>query len=207
MKNDYALEQDPSQPAEIDWNARFSATQRTYVYRVLCYPEHHDEDEECKDHGIPFEWDRSWRIRGSSGNVGLDIDAMQEAATHMEGTQDFSTFRGARCQRQSPIVTMKSIRIHSVLPFGVDGNETKTQNHANNPSCGPQLVTLSIVGNSFLYRQVRNMVGCLVDVGKGKLSAQEVPSLIGAKQRSKAPSMAPAHGLFLTDVQHGDFYV
>ena len=75
----------------------------------------------------------------------------------------------------------------------------------DNRNYGPQLVTICIVGDSFLYRQVRNMVGCLVEVGKERLGANEIAELIEARQRSQAPSMAPAHGLFLVDVQHGDF--
>jgi tRNA pseudouridine38-40 synthase len=213
MENDYALQQDPSQPAQIDWNARFSATQRTYVYRILCYNDYHDKDEE-NGFGIPFEWDRAWRIRGRSFDRatvnGLDIEAMKIAADHMDGAHDFSTFRGARCQRQSPVVTMKSIQIHSVPylechPFGKDIGHSiqKFDNHG----FGPQLVTICIIGDSFLYRQVRNMVGCLVEVGRGKLDPSKIPGLLQARQRSQAPSMAPAHGLFLADVQHGDFRI
>jgi tRNA pseudouridine38-40 synthase len=69
------------------------------------------------------------------------------------------------------------------------------------------LVTIQIVGDAFLYRQVRNMVGCLVQVGQGKLQATQVQDLLESKNRSEAPTMAPAHGLFLVDVRHGEFKI
>ena len=207
MKNDYASTTDNNQPSIIDWNARFSATSRTYVYRVLCYPNiDHYEDEEF---GIPFEWDRAWKIRGL-----LNIDDMREAAKHMVGELDYTTFRGARCQRSSPIINMKSIQIHS-QPYdmsqllGVTGGDVLDEMSSQSRQLDhpPQLVTVCITANSFLYRQVRNMVGCLVEVGleNKNLKPNDVPDLLSSKQRSLAPNMAPPHGLFLANVQHGDF--
>jgi tRNA pseudouridine38-40 synthase len=76
---------------------------------------------------------------------------------------------------------------------------------AASSSC--QLVTILFSGNSFLYRQVRNMVSCLVKVGRGRLKPAEVQSILAARNRSRVPGMAPAHGLYLVDVQHGDFNI
>lgn len=218
--SDYGVAQKPPQPAQVDWNARFSATKRTYVYRVLCYPYGKDNRTnensdimERQEYGSPFEWDRSWRVRGSDDDEGgpLDLDAMRTAAALLEGTHDFSSFRGAKCQRSSPVVTLQAIHIHSQpygpvmdwldppLPFfGLLGLGSDDQYQ-------PNLVTIAMVGNSFLYRQVRNMVGCLLHVGRGRMKASEVLDLLQAKQRSEAPSMAPAHGLFLVNVEHDQF--
>ena len=203
MDNPFSL-QDPSQPTQVDWNARFSATQRTYIYRILSF------DGTDGEWGVPFEWDRSWRIRGKG--YPLNVEAMQQAAHVLEGTLDFSSFRGANCQRRSPIVRMESIQVHS-CPYGPAAlwgtNHLGLLNlgsSLSNSSC-PQLVTVSIVGSSFLYRQVRNMVGCLVEVGRGKLQVGDVEKLLHARDRRLAPGMAPAHGLFLVDVQHGNFEI
>ena len=193
MENPFS-EQDPSQPPRVDWNARFSATERTYIYRILCYS---DQDE---NFGIPFEWDRSWRIRCNNKPL-INVEEMQQAANFLQGTHDFTTFRGSRCQRSSPTVTMKSFTIQSQPYTGF-----LCMNGVHKDSAFPQLVTIQIVGQSFLYRQVRNMVGCLVDVGLGKLQPKDVHELLQIKDRRKAPQMAPAHGLFLADVQHGDFH-
>jgi tRNA pseudouridine38-40 synthase len=71
---------------------------------------------------------------------------------------------------------------------------------------GCELVTMVFRGNAFLYRQVRNMVGCLVTIGQGRLPASEVPAILAAQDRSLAPHLvAPSHGLYLANVKHGDF--
>jgi tRNA pseudouridine38-40 synthase len=71
----------------------------------------------------------------------------------------------------------------------------------------PTLVAIKIVGKSFVYRQVRNMVGCLLEVGREKCSPDDVKQILDERDRAKAPSMAPARGLFLADVKHGDFRI
>lgn len=191
MKNTFHTGND-DQPPVIDWNARFSATQRTYIYRILHQP------SSSIPLGIPFEWDRSWLVRDSI----FDITAMKEAALYLSGTHDFTSFRGNNCQRASPIVTLQNIAVDCrpydsllMLPFMED---TPLASQSS-------LVTIGIVGDSFLYRQVRNIVGCLVQVGRGKMQAGAVRDILEQRNRKIAPAMAPAHGLFLVDVQHGDF--
>lgn len=200
MDNPYS-KIDTSQSAEVDWNARFSATQRKYVYRILDYCPINGE------WGVPFEWDRSWRIRGHEP---MDVSAMRQAASILQGTHDFSSFRAARCQRNSPVVTMESILVHSA-PYGwpaqfihSDSNEAFTAEAGDVVS--PTLITIQIVGSAFLYHQVRNMVSCLVDAGRRNLTPDHVRDMLHARDRSQGPSgMAPAQGLFLADVRHGDF--
>jgi tRNA pseudouridine38-40 synthase len=194
MKNTfYSGNDDDDQPALIDWNARFSATQRSYAYRIFHQPSYEDYN------GIPFEWDRSWVLRDSNP---LNIEDMREAALYMTGTHDFTSFRGKSCQRASPVVSMKHIVVKS-QPEGAFGLGELFRLQSFSES---KLVTIGIVGDSFLYRQVRNMVGCLVSVGRGKLEPTKVCDILAERDRTKAPSMAPAHGLYLVDVQHGDFY-
>ena len=204
----------PEQPPVIDWNARFSATQRTYIYRILFLP----GDQEW---GIPFECDRAWSVRlnchHNQKQQQVDVAAMQQAASILQGTHDVSSFRAAHCQRSSPIVTMNEVSV-SAQPYGdfstlyagfgdnmLDGNRPSSSLLPSQASA--MLVTIKVVGESFVYRQVRNMVGCLVEVGRGKLRPSQVQDILDAKDRSIAPCTAPAHGLFLVDVQHGDFHI
>ena len=205
MPNPYAAQQDPTQPPLVDWNARFSATQRTYVYRIL-----HSYNTDI-DWMVPFEWDRAWRIHSSKQP--LDVVAMQQAAEYLVGEHDFSSFRGKGCQRSSPIVTLHTLRLDSVdcsrsLEHWLLGHhhdfvpEQGWSDHEEIPGAHCQLVTIRFQGNAFLYRQVRNVTGCLVQVGRGRLHPHEVPALLAARQRALAPAMAPPHGLFLVDVQH-----
>jgi len=234
------------QPHRVDWNSRFSATQRTYVYRLLLCPDNENDDDDDDDgdwqtslllsssllsssmFGIPFEWDRAWCLA-----YPLDVRAMQAAAKHLEGTHDFSAFRGRLCQRSTPVVTLHTVAIDVAPSWCGETNRRY-----------PQLVTLSFAANSFLYRQVRNMVGCLVEVGKqgGRLSPDDVRELVrvppsapsrrtndnqtesretdgsnatvdastdtGKSRLAAVPrryTTAPPQGLFLVDVQHGSF--
>ncbi|KAG7369452.1 tRNA pseudouridine synthase A [Nitzschia inconspicua] len=200
MRNDFHLV-DPSQPSILDWNARFSATERTYVYRILVW--HDDNNINHKTEmmtGLPFEWDRSWQIWSEH----FHTHKMQHAAQYLMGTHDYSSFRGARCQRQSPVVTIHSIDIQCSPYIGLGWNiPTIIPGRTTTP---PSLVTITLTGNAFLYRQVRNMVGCLVEVAKGKLRPDDIPILLHAQKRpSSCYTTAPAHGLFLVDVQHGNF--
>jgi tRNA pseudouridine(38-40) synthase len=185
----------------------------------------------------PFEYDRVWRIhekeirrryRSTKQDIvkGLDVVAMNDAAQHLIGTHDFSSFRGKGCQRSSPIVTLEDIwidqeRYHDNAGHGggVLGavwkrrrqhNIDKKQDCTtllpvlhNNPTL--RLITVVITGKSFLYRQVRNMVACLVDVGRGKLRPDRVKEILEKRDRRYASGMAPAQGLFLVDVEHGEF--
>lgn len=200
MVNKFA-ETNPDEPLHIDWHARFSATQRTYAYRILNLI---NENQWA----TPFEWDRSWRVRGRTP---LNVDAMNEASQYLIGTHDFSSFRGAACQRSSPIVTMNDIRIfsnsigehwlgfHGLVPQGLD---TRPPHQLDDS----RMVTIVINGRSFLYRQVRNMVASLVEVGQGRITPMDVQKALESKSRSLGPKvMAPPHGLFLVDVQHGEF--
>ena len=185
MRNAFAA-QDPKQPEYCDWNARFSATSRTYIYRILLV-------QDYDFFGLSFDADQAWRVQGP-----LNMEDMKLAACSMVGHHDFSSFRSNGCQRCSPEVTIQDIQIHSE-PYSIAG----IQYSGNNSTT--QLVTITITGNSFLYRQVRNMVGCLVSVGKGKLSCEGAHHMLKQRNRSSVPVAAPSYGLYLANVQHGDF--
>ena len=108
----------------------------------------------------------------------LDIDAMREGAKYLLGHHDFSSFRGAGCQAKSPMKTLDKLEIYR------SGEE----------------IIFEIEARSFLYHQVRNMVGTLVQVGRGKLTSDDVKLILDAKDRTKAGVSAPACGLYLNKV-------
>lgn len=85
--------------ADPDWHARFSATGRQYLYRILARP-----GRPALDRG------RVWHVRG-----GLDLTAMQAAADHLIGHHDFTTFRDLNCQANSPL---KTLDVAQVLASG-----------------------------------------------------------------------------------------
>jgi tRNA pseudouridine(38-40) synthase len=189
-----------NQPSVVDWHARFSARSRTYLYRICHFT---GGSSGNNDWGVPFEWDRSWLVHNTQP---LDIPAMRLAAAFMIGRHDFSSFRAARCQRDSPVMNLFQIEIRAepLDPLGLAWIARSDENMNNiAPSqqhC--QLVTILFRGDSFLYRQVRNMTGCLLQVGRGKLQPNEVREILEAQERRQAPQTAPAHGLFLVNVVH-----
>ena len=195
MKNVFYDGTEKNGPEDMDWNARFSATDRTYVYRIL---------QSNASFGVPFEFDRSWRIAHQKM---LNVDAMNEAAQYLIGSQDVSSFRGAKCARHSPIVTMNDVSVTS-QPYGLSSAlDMSGSMFGSSEKDNQSLVLVKLSGKSFVYRQVRNMVGCLLEVGREKLSPMDVKRILEERDRTKAPAMAPAHGLFLVDVKHGDFII
>ena len=226
---DSNLPQDGDNPIDLPWDVRFTATKRTYAYRILhSYDLEEDMDNDMYStacyHSYPFEDDRSWRIHdkrpsqrrknvNTDGAVlpslELDIDAMNLAGKYLTGTHDFTSFRGKGCQRASPIVTIDSIscikeKYHGECGEGLLNVALQKQE----APCSPDtlyLVTIIISGSSFVYHQIRNIVACLVEVGQAKKTPQDVKRILEKKDRSNAVGMAPPQGLFLVDVEHGDF--
>jgi tRNA pseudouridine38-40 synthase len=121
----------------------------------------------------PFEHRRSWQIP-----VDLDVDSMRGAASQLIGTTDFSSFRAAGCVASSPVRTMRNILIAR------DGG----------------MVTFELTADGFLRHMVRNIVGTLISVGKGKISTGEFTAILAARDRTRAGRTAPAHGLYLVKV-------
>ena len=120
---------------------------------------------------------RAWRVKPR-----LDAEAMHKAARALVGRHDFSTFRDAQCQAKSPIRTLDRLDVKR------DGDEVLFETSAL----------------SFLHRQVRSMVGSLVDVGSGRWSASDLEAALKAADRSRCGQVAPASGLYLARVDYSD---
>ncbi len=150
--------------AEADFHARFSATKRCYLYRIL-------------NRFSPPALDRNrvWWVPQE-----LDLKAMKIAARTLEGTHDFTSFRASGCQADSPVRTLDAFSIE---------REGET-------------FLVRARSRSFLYRQVRNMVGSLVEVGRGKEGTDFLEKALFAKDRMAAGPAAPARGLYLEAVSY-----
>lgn len=116
-----------------------------------------------------------WRVPRS-----LDIAAMNDAAQRLVGQRDFTTFRDSQCQAKSPVKTLDVAAVH--------GDDAR--------------VSCAFEARSFLHRQVRSMVGTLVEVGLGKMSADDVAEALAAKDRARCGPVAPADGLYLMRVDY-----
>lgn len=113
----------------------------------------------------------------------LHIFKMREAASHFMGEKDFRSFCNQRKQIQYPHYIRKVTAL-DILPLTEDR------------------LLFRVRGNAFLYKMVRNLVGTLVDVGRGKIAAETLPLLLSQKTRSSAGVTAPAHGLTLAKVEY-----
>lgn len=102
----------------------------------------------------------------------LDLSLIEQAAKHLIGTHDFTSF--ANEEEKDPVCTLESI--HFDPPF------------------------FRILGNRFLYKMVRNLVGTLAYAGCGKIAVDAIPGILAAKDRKLAGMTAPAHGLYLHQV-------
>jgi len=111
----------------------------------------------------------------------LDVKAMRQAAKFLLGRHDFSSFRAAGCMAKHPI---RDLQILTIMRQG-------------------HLVKIRFTADAFLYHMVRNLVGTLVEVGRGKLPAAQVKNILHAKNRKLAGPTAPACGLYLEKIRFG----
>lgn len=121
----------------------------------------------------PHHFERAWHIKKE-----LDIAKMQEAANYLIGTHDFSSFRASQCQAKSPTKSITSIDVIKNKDF----------------------VEIHISAPSFLHNQVRIITGLLVSIGLHKHKPEFCKFLLEARDRTKAPETAPAHGLYFNSV-------
>ena len=143
-----------------DWHARFSCVGRSYEYRIVA-------------RRAPLTWERglAWQVPQP-----LDADAMAEAAAMLVGRHDFTTFRSAHCQADSPVRTLDQL---SVTRAG-------------------ERIAVRASARSFLHHQVRSMVGCLALVGMGRWTPGDVGDALAARDRARLGLNAPPDGLFFT---------
>lgn len=116
----------------------------------------------------------------------LDLDSLRKAVRHFIGTHDFSSFanEGDRGSAgKNPVRTL-----HRLDVVEEEGG-----------------IRLEFEGEGFLYKMVRNIVGALLDVARGKISEEEITAIFAARDRRVAPMAAPAHGLCLIKVLYAPY--
>ena len=109
----------------------------------------------------------------------LDVAAMREAAAALCGERDYSSFRSGKSKKSA-------VRTVSSIDVAREGEELR----------------LKFTGNGFLYHMVRILTGTLVEVGRGKLSAADMPAILERCDRTAAGPTAPAQGLILWEVRY-----
>jgi len=161
------------------FHARHSALRKTYEYRI--FERGVEGASVCSPFLAPYVWDCRWR---------LDLQRMRAAAAMLCGTLDFTSFAAV-----DPEVSQREDTV-------ADGpNPVKTVFS----SCVARedgLLRYRVTGSGFLHHMVRNIVGTLVEVGRGQMEAAAIPGILAACDRSAAGPTAPAQGLFLVGVDY-----
>ncbi len=155
-------------PVDDRFHARFSATGRRYRYRILNRP----------IRSAIFAGKVGWEYRP------LDARRMHEAARHLVGEHDFSSFRASGCQARQPVRRVYRIEV----------------------SRKGELVTIDIHANAFLQQMVRIIVGTLIAVGTEERPLEWPASVLAARDRRLAGATAPAAGLCLVGIDYPDSF-
>lgn len=146
------------EPVADDWHARFSCIGRRYIYRIV-----------NRRAPLTLEAGLAWQVAAE-----LDTEAMHEAAQRLVGHHDFTTFRSAHCQAESPVKTLDRLDVRR----------------------SGEVIELEAAARSFLHHQVRSMVGCLELVGRGKWNADDLSAALAARDRARLGLNAPPDGLY-----------
>jgi tRNA pseudouridine38-40 synthase len=150
--------------ADSEFHARFSATARHYLFRIL-----NRRSPPALEHG------RVWHVSHA-----LDGDAMQAAAQFLVGQHDFTTFRAAECQAQSPVKTLDRLDV----------------------SRRADEIHIEASARSFLHHQIRSFAGTLKLVGEGKWQPRDVKAALEARDRARCGPVSPPDGLYLMRVDY-----
>jgi tRNA pseudouridine38-40 synthase len=184
-----------------DFHARYSCTGRTYLYRILVPLSEMGRNV--------FDQDYAWICENKK--MPLNVNAMKIAANSLEGKHDFSTFRSSGCQASSPVKSLHSLTVSERI-FQLPESNLRSSSedvfgqyeHFRLAGNGHvmQEVLVKAHAPSFLYHQVRNLVGFLVSVGRHDGRALDVESALAAKSRDACPLTAPPEGLALARVHY-----
>jgi tRNA pseudouridine38-40 synthase len=124
----------------------------------------------------------------------LDIKLMRKAARVLVGRYDFKSFCASASKTKTTVRTIKKIDIKRIAynPLYLSSNKQKER----------PLIAIDIESEGFLYNMVRNIVGTLIDIGRGKLTPESIKRILSSKDRKLAGPTAPAEGLFLLKINY-----
>jgi len=155
-------------------HARFDAVSRTYKYYLTTVPS-------------PFDGPYVWYLKCKE----LDMDAMNEGARYLIGTQDFSSLQKTGSDTTSPVCTVTEAfwkKAPMPAPFGRENKGTR--------------MVYTVSANRFLRNMVRAMVGSLVEVGLHKREPEWIAKMLKERSRCAAGASVPGNALFLTDIKY-----
>jgi tRNA pseudouridine38-40 synthase len=187
-----------AEPTAADFHARHSARRKTYEYRIFerrVWPRPAEVGQRpafaleriCSPFLAPYAWDCRWP---------LDLARMQQAAASFIGTHDFTSFAAT----DPDLTTRRDADATIVGPSRIKTIYSSSIAHEALPISPEPLLIYRVTGSGFLHHMVRNLVGTLVEIGRGSLAADEIPAILAARSRSAAGPTAPPQGLYLHSV-------
>jgi tRNA pseudouridine38-40 synthase len=164
------------------FHARFDATRKFYRYRIW-----------NADVLSPFERAYAWHVRGA-----LDAGAMHDAAALIAGRRDFAAFQAAGSATAST-----DREVFSSLVLRQAQHEREGSTLALSLSKHESLFVYEVSGSGFLRHMVRNIVGSLVEIGRGRRPVEWMTQVLEGRARAHAGPTAPPQGLVLVAVAYG----
>jgi len=161
------------------FHARHSALEKTYEYRIF-------RGEICPPTQARYVYALNWP---------LDVKAMARAAALVLGEHDFTSFAAsdpdAASRDAEPGRELDCVRTILESRWIIE----------------PSQFGYRVTGSGFLHHMVRNLVGTFLEVGRGSIAVESIPSILAARSRSAAGPTAPARGLFLVDVKYATRFI
>lgn len=171
-------------PAADGFHARSGVSYKTYEYRIFQRRLPGLADERiCPPHAARYAWDCRWP---------LEVEPMQQAAWHLLGTHDFTSFAASDPDRA-----------HRLAAAGEPLDNVRRIDRAAWHH-GEGLLVFRVTGTGFLHHMVRNIVGTCVEAGAGRIAPDSIPGILEALDRRRAGPTAPPQGLHLVEVVYAD---
>lgn len=157
---------------DIDFNARFNAKQKTYIYIINNQKQ---RGTITREHEYYYPYN-------------LDVVAMNEAIQEIVGEHNFKCFEAAGSKRDSTIRTIYDAKVY----------EEKINNIMDNS----ERIIISVTGNGFLYNMMRIIAGTMLEVGSGNIKVEDIKTIILKEDRKNAGKTLPPEGLILKEVKY-----
>jgi tRNA pseudouridine38-40 synthase len=172
------------------FHARHSAVSKTYEYRILL-------EEICSPFLARYVFPCLWKI---------DPALLQESSRIFLGEHDFLSFAASDPERSARALA-ESLDEDGDEDVAEPQNTIRTifsSYWEEQPGESGTLLIYRVRGNGFLHHMVRNLVGTMLEVGRGQMALDEVPRILAARSRALAGPTAPARGLFLHSVEYAN---
>jgi tRNA pseudouridine38-40 synthase len=175
------------------FHARHSAIAKTYEYRIL-------RASDCSPFLARYTYACAWP---------LDLVALQACTRLFEGQHDFLSFAATDPDRSHRILAEEeepadrdlTCCASAAVKTGTIRTILESTWEQRSTDAG-ELLIYRVRGNGFLHHMVRNLVGTMIDVGRGQLALEEIPRILAARNRAEAGPTAPARALFLHSVDY-----